>query len=532
MDKDVEVRKAEGEALPGDCLDTLNNLKLTDAELSKTQRYFKELMAAPPVVFTTAIDAWVEVVQGEPLLDSLLRTERAVKNSLLMALGANDKEARLTIKIYMDQMRYPKVSSVDTVPGAGLIVPVADRDVLNLWVPPVLKPVEGDCSWPLKLLARLTGNDPKALEWYLNWLAAKVQNPALRPETACVFRSEEGAGKGTLKRMIGEIGGRQNTAQLTPATLRSRFTPWVGKPWIFGEEAATEDRFDLENELKAYITEETIRLEKKGIEEKSIPNRTAWHFFSNNDIPVKLGKTARRFTVFNDNNPVEPEWSAWLKGLYTPEKSFTAEALAGISAFAHFLQNVKVDHQAVSTAFDNRALRELIKVNLGTLDTWANYIEENGPAVSDLLHYFTEENTYEETRRGYHGAYSGDLLWSHFKKLCEANNYQAGGRKHFDQFVDNRRGWIKIGRRNAKSKTLKNGKRIRIRSGFWIPRSARKKGVSEHSPSLAVVPNETPAPKIETPTPKAETLRQIAEKDRLRQTAETNVYQVTKVIMK
>lgn len=185
---------------------------------------------------------------------------------------------------------------VTFAPGAQKIV----DGRLNLWTGFAIEPRQGD--WPLMrqhIREVLAAGDAAVDRYIINWLAWAAQHPGERAEAALVFIGGEGSGKGLLGRaMCGIFGPRHSCHISSPNDLTGRFNDHLQQCcFLFADEAYAPQDHKAESELKRLITEDTIRIEPKGIGRYTVPNPLHIIMASNNEWVVPAGVRARRYVV-------------------------------------------------------------------------------------------------------------------------------------------------------------------------------------------------------------------------------------------
>lgn len=308
----------------------------------------------------------------------------AAMNFLLMR-GAS---VELATEI-LTERQFLKVKGFGMSPGSAEFFPDAEGNLyINTYVPPVLQPVKGDYSRIKRILDWLTLEDEAGLTWLLHWMAQKVQAPGCLPKVAVVFSTVQGGGKGTIARLLMHMLGTENCAAITRANLENRFNArWAEKLLVLADEVMTSDNMlDVSDRLKVLIDSETIELEGKGKDQRTVTNRLAWIFASNDVVaPVKLERSDRRYTVFANHEPLTAEYDSLVRAVAheaqkeQPAAWFKAE----LSAFYWELLNLAVDTRLVARPYENESRRQLIQANLSGHDQFFDYIAEEG--VDELL---------------------------------------------------------------------------------------------------------------------------------------------------
>jgi hypothetical protein len=148
-----------------------------------------------------------------------------------------------------------------------------------------------------KITAELMGA-PFAVEWrrYLAWI---VRNPGKAPRVAVIFYGQKGAGKGRLVDVALSLFGDSGKKIEGVGAITGEFNSVVaGARFLMIDEIQRRKRDGgsefLSDKLKALITNDTVLVNKKGIDHYKIPNEVAIVATTNDDNPVYLSPDERR----------------------------------------------------------------------------------------------------------------------------------------------------------------------------------------------------------------------------------------------
>jgi len=155
-------------------------------------------------------------------------------------------------------------------------------------------------DWFREHLFLLCGKDEAGTDYMMNYLAHMVQKAGELPRVACVFRSVEGVGKNTFFESFGKhVLGQQYILQTAePDDVIGRFNLNQNKLMVIMDEAQGKDMFASSEKIKNLITAVNLKWESKGVNCITLKNLGRYIFFSNNETPVKIGNTDRRFIMF------------------------------------------------------------------------------------------------------------------------------------------------------------------------------------------------------------------------------------------
>ena len=136
-------------------------------------------------------------------------------------------------------------------------------------------------------------------DWVLKWLAYPIQHPGAKMKTALLFHGGQGTGKSLFFESYAKIYGKYSQV-INQAAMEDAFNAdWVDqKLFIVADEVvASADKYHVKNDIKTKITGETIRINKKMVEARTVRNYANFVFLSNEFVPVVLERDDRRFAV-------------------------------------------------------------------------------------------------------------------------------------------------------------------------------------------------------------------------------------------
>jgi hypothetical protein len=228
-------------------------------------------------------------------------------------------------------------------------------------------------------------------DYMLDLLALTVQQPGYPSEIAVTLRGHQGTGKGVFIRYFGDLFGRHYIQVDKPEHITGKFNQHLsGKVVVFADEAIwSGDKRDV-GPLKRLITEDTLTIERKGID--AVKEQNCVHLFmaTNEKWSTPAGFHDRRFFVLDVSNAKRQD-SDYFAPIYAEQKA------GGPSALLAFLQARTVDRKRLRKAPKTDALRVqqeygmspdlkwwkscLFDETIGTVEGWPKWV-----SVEDL-HY-------------------------------------------------------------------------------------------------------------------------------------------------
>ena len=184
-------------------------------------------------------------------------------------------------------------------------------------------------------------------EYVLNFLAHIIQYPAELTRTALVFKGIQGSGKGIFFNWFGKniIGLKYHYTTADPTNITVHNDHLNGKILINLDEVRAADTYAAASQLKNKITEPIITLQNKYVKPFTVENYGRYIFFSNQDNPVKVEDTDRRYVIFKTSDryarltPDDP-----VKVKYFSELKAALADSNVIYSFMHHLRGRDISH--------------------------------------------------------------------------------------------------------------------------------------------------------------------------------------------
>lgn len=133
-------------------------------------------------------------------------------------------------------------------------------------------------------------------DYLIKWLAWKIQNPGLQPDTVPVYIGGIGSGKTMVFAEYLKLWGRHGLTLSKSEHLTGRFNSHAqDRAVILLNEAFVAEDVKAKNALKALITDDTIVIEPKGLQAFEITNRLGIIFTGNDPDAVPADPGERRY---------------------------------------------------------------------------------------------------------------------------------------------------------------------------------------------------------------------------------------------
>lgn len=259
--------------------------------------------------------------------------------------------------------------------------------------------IKDNCRIFIKHLWYLAGKNNDVLEYILNYLAHMVQEPGELPRTSILFKSEQGVGKNVFFELFGEkiLGQDYLLSTANIDHILGRFPLINQKILVLMDEVNGKDSFLANDKIKSFITAKRVTYERKGIDGVDINNCSRMIFFSNNETPIKIEQSDRRFVVTECASDMKNN-TTYFKALLA---AFNNKKL--IWSFAQFLMNRNI---AEWDSVNDRPITNLYKqIQTQTVPTNTKFFLEY-----KLFRFDDDENQY-----------SGKQLFDTYMMYCQSH---------------------------------------------------------------------------------------------------------------
>lgn len=183
--------------------------------------------------------------------------------------------------------------------------------IYNLWTPFVIskytdeyiKDEEGLNEF-LNHVKILCGNEESTKDYLVKWLAQMFQYPAIK--TICpTLISNEGAGKGTFLRFIGNLMGQKKILETTTPSrdVWGAFNTLMASSFFVNlNEMCKKEAQDAEGQIKGLITDSNLTINKKNQDPFVIQSYHRFLITSNKSDPINTKKGDRRNLIIESSN--------------------------------------------------------------------------------------------------------------------------------------------------------------------------------------------------------------------------------------
>lgn len=219
-----------------------------------------------------------------------------------------------------------------------------------------------ECPVIFRTMASVAG-DPRSMIGLINWIAYIFQERKMT-ETAWLLHGTEGTGKGMLiNKILKPLFGQDTVTSFLMKELDAGFNGMLeGKLLVNVDEVAmsrTRDKVESMARLRHWITEKTIYINSKGVNQYPTESFANFIFTSNDLRPLMIPEGDRRFHVGSRQE---------VRLHYTPNEIAVLEQCEELPAFAKILGELIVDAEWVRHPDKNEQKAQLFENTHSLLD--------------------------------------------------------------------------------------------------------------------------------------------------------------------
>jgi len=225
------------------------------------------------------------------------------------------------------------------------------------------------------------------IDYFINWLSY-IADTKKKTGVAIILRGIQGTGKGVIwEHLINELVGEKYTIRVTNDMLKSNFNGFLeNKLFINPNEIKGEfkDGNTIYEKLKEWVTDSEINIDNKFTKIKKTKNYFNVLIYSNNDVPLQIQGSDRRYTVYETKNRTLKDVSEKDFG-YSHPKYFIEGIDKEKEGFLFDLLKYKYDIRRATTAEDTEEKQKIYLASMTKAEILADKIKEKD------LYYFIHE---------------------------------------------------------------------------------------------------------------------------------------------
>ena len=242
----------------------------------------------------------------------------------------------------------------------------------------------------------IANNNEEVYKYILVWVASILQKPNFKTGTALVILGKQGSGKNLFTNVICKLMARYANENVTSIdSVVGKFNAILEnkKLLVLNElQSIDANKYLNSDALKSIITDYKININQKNEPERLAENVANFIMVSNNNIPIKIENSDRRYlvTTTSDNHLKDYKYFDNLFAQFNEqfyENLFTFFMTLDIS-------NTNLRRIPETEAKDNIVEASMSSYELFVREHWEDINNITGPRLFDLYNQFIEKNKF------------------------------------------------------------------------------------------------------------------------------------------
>ena len=296
----------------------------------------------------------------------------------------------------------------------------------NLWKPmpcqswnvTAANPESENVAMFRKLVLVLSDRDLRVASFLEHWITHMLKYPARKPNAWIVLLAEEGAGRGTLVRIIKMLVGESKVKEIcnVKRSLLGTFNQaMLDAFFVVLDEPEGKHMFEAKEELKHLITEPTVPVNQKGIQEKQVRSYARFMLTSQpRAVPTKKGD--RRGVIARCSDELVGNREHWKR---TNEKLSRPDFITDVHAYLMTLQPPPVFQP--DDLPQTEVQREMQAANADVFESWIYDVVERWLS-SDNIEYKLSDYKGKRNRENLLPEFVVRDLYSDFRLFADRSN--------------------------------------------------------------------------------------------------------------
>lgn len=150
----------------------------------------------------------------------------------------------------------------------------------------------------------LSGNDEEIYNYFIKWIAQMIQFPAVKSICPTLI-SKQGAGKGTLMKLFGEMLGNAKVFETTTPSrdVWGDFNGRMCNTFLINlNELSKKETMECEGKIKGLITDPKLTINNKGVNQYDINSFHRFIITTNNSEPINTSHDDRRNLIIRSSD--------------------------------------------------------------------------------------------------------------------------------------------------------------------------------------------------------------------------------------
>lgn len=299
-----------------------------------------------------------------------------------------------------DWLKYDKVRNYKSV---GIYPPplVCPDNVLNLWKPFDMELIEEyehkeeDLQIMLKHIKILCNNEDSIYQYIIRWIGQMIRYPAVK--TICpTLISEEGAGKGTLMKLMKRMLGKDKLFETTRPSrdVWGDFNGRMANSFLVClNELSKKETTESMNYFKGLVTDIDLEINTKGVGQYQIQSYHRFIITTNNEEPINTTKGDRRKLIIRSSDELvnNKEYYVMMNDVLLPDVNF-------IKTCYEYFKNLDGLDTFLSIPMPTTEYQEDLKtLDINYIEEWIkSYANEFDDCDEDIIVQLSSKEVYDK----------------------------------------------------------------------------------------------------------------------------------------
>lgn len=242
----------------------------------------------------------------------------------------------------------------------------------------------------------IANKNEEIYKYILIWIASILQKPNFKTETALVILGNQGTGKNVFTNVICKLMARYANENVTSIeSVVGKFNAILeNKKLLVLNELQSIDcnKYLNSDALKSVITDKKININQKNEPERLCENVANFMMVSNNNVPIKIESTDRRYMVTKTSDDKRGDFDYFDKLC----DSFTPEFYENLFTFFMKLDITKANLRKIPNSEAKETIKEasLSSYHLFVREHYEEIINITGPDLFNKYCDFVEKNKF------------------------------------------------------------------------------------------------------------------------------------------
>jgi len=309
----------------------------------------------------------------------------------------------------------------------GIYPKICPHDTYNLWSPfameLVTKWIDTNIEFILNHIKILCNNEQEVYEYFLKWIGQMIQYPE-RKSICPVLISKEGAGKGTLMKILRMVLGNKKVFETSEPTrdVWGQFNGRMSDAFLVNlNELSKRDIIDSYQKFKHLVTDDVISINNKGVNQIEVISYHRFIVTTNSEDPVPTSGTDRRTDIIRSSDEL----------IGNKQYFNDINAKITIDECKYFFEYLKKIPDL--DKFDNLVMpiteyhKELQEQNVSPIERWVDDLIMSRIGLDETDIYKTTSECYEDFKKWCLVNFPKYEISSIQKFSCMLNNMKING---------------------------------------------------------------------------------------------------------